>query len=154
MKWKWFVQFRFLNSVTGVCVCTRVYIPRTDRPGGKVGHSEGRCTPDQGWNLPDDTSNRSHTQCWSSVQTKVHMSVSGFTSDSKTRIKWSNQSEAGLGFQADGGDRWKGAIVIEELLTVKDRCSQGDADLHQAAHFPDSLTCSMVCTLVHTAHKQ
>lgn len=43
-------------------MCVRVYIPRTDRPGGKVGHSEGRYISDQGWNLPDDMSNRSHTQ--------------------------------------------------------------------------------------------
>lgn len=53
-------------------VCVRVSVPHTDRPGGRAGHSEGHYTPDQGWQLRDDTSNRSHTQRWSSAHTNKY----------------------------------------------------------------------------------
>lgn len=59
-----------LLSITLFCVCTRASLPHTDRPGGRVDHSEGHYTPDRGSQLRDDRSNRSHTQRWNPTYTK------------------------------------------------------------------------------------
>ena len=64
-QWNTLVQTLCNETDLQIILCMRVrvgvYIPHTDRPGGRAGRNAGRCTPDPGWRSPVDRHNRCHT---------------------------------------------------------------------------------------------